>query len=259
MFGSIASHETRATVRYVAPKGNASAMADPAPVEFLTVAPHPDDAELGMGGTLVKLVRGGRRVAVVDLTSGEPTPFGNPETRIAETHAATKVLGLAHRENLGLPNRTLEATIEARVLLAAAYRRLRPRVLFIPYWRDSHPDHLAATRLAVEARFHAKLTQTDMAAEPHWPARVLFYYCTHLKAHEDVAFILDISEEFAAKRRAIECYQSQFWTGRGEQAGAVMDYVEGLNATWGRLIGRTCGEAFAVQEMLGLENLEGVV
>ncbi len=234
-------------------------MAETPTVEYLVVAPHPDDAELGMGGTIAKLLAAGRTVGVVDLTSGEPTPYGDPETRRAETAAATKLLGLTHRENLGLVNRELEATLAARVLLAEAYRCLRPHTVFIPYWRDSHPDHLAATQLAVQARFHAKLTKTEMAGEPHWPARLLFYYCTHLRTHEDVQFILDVSATFEMKAAAVRCYQSQFWTGRGEAAGAVLGYVETLNRYWGGLVGRVYGEAFAVQEALGLETLDGVV
>ena len=234
-------------------------MADIQPVEYLTVAPHPDDAELGMGGVLVKLARSGRRAAVVDLTSGEPTPFGSPEKRAAETEAATKVLGIAHRENLGLVNRELEANLQARVRLAEALRRLRPRVLFIPYWKDAHPDHLAATQIAIQARFHAKLTKTSMAGEPHWTERALFYYCTHLRAHEDIRFVVDISEEFAAKVRAVECYRSQFYEGRGADAGAVTRYVGEVNRYWGRLIGREYGEAFASQEMLGLRDLAGLI
>jgi len=145
-------------------------------VEFLVVAPHPDDAELGMGGTIAKLIRAGNSVAVCDLTSGEPTPFGTPAKRRNETREASKVLGLTRRLNLGLTNRALEATLAARVKLAEVYRVLRPRVVFIPYWPDSHPDHLAATQLAIAARFHAKLTKTRMKGRPHYPERLLFYY-----------------------------------------------------------------------------------
>jgi bacillithiol biosynthesis deacetylase BshB1 len=227
-------------------------------VEYLVLAPHPDDAELGMGGTILKLLRAGKRVGVVDLTSGEPTPLGTPAKRRRETAASTAVLGLAHRENLGLRNRELEATLPARVKVAEAIRTLRPRVLFIPYWRDAHPDHLAATELAIAARFHAKLTKTRMKGEPHYAERVLFYYCTHLRTQADVAFVVDISAELPAKVRAVECYRSQFFDGRGPAAGAVVEYVRDTNRYWGRLINRQFGEPFALQEMLGLADLDGV-
>jgi bacillithiol biosynthesis deacetylase BshB1 len=228
-------------------------------VEYLVLAPHPDDAELGMGGTIVKLLRRGRRVAVVDLTSGEPTPFGTPSKRRRETAAASAVLGLAQRYNLGLPNRQLRATLPARVKVAEAIRLLRPRVLFIPYWRDAHPDHLAATELAVRARFHAKLTRTRMKGEPHYPARVLYYYCTHLRTTADVAFVVDVSAEFATKVRAVECYRSQFYAGRGQAAGAVVEYAANANRFWGNQINRAYGEPFAVQETLGVATPESIV
>jgi len=221
-------------------------------VEYLVVAPHPDDAELGMGGTIVKLLAAGKRVAVLDLTSGEPTPFGTPARRRRETAAASAALGLPTRLNLGLPNRALEATIKARVKVAEVYRVLRPRVLFIPYWRDAHPDHLAASRLATEARFHAKLTKTGMKGGPHYAERVLYYYCTHLRTYDDVAFVVDVSEEFPAKVRAMECYRSQFFDRRGAEAGAVLRYVADANRYWGHMINRAYGEPFAVQETLGL-------
>jgi len=228
-------------------------------VEYLVVAPHPDDAELGMGGTMAGLLAGGRRVGVLDLTSGEPTPFGTPARRRREAAAASRVLGLTWRGNLGLRNRELEATLPARVRLAEAFRTLRPRVVFVPYWRDAHPDHLAATALAVQARFHAKLTRTRMRGEPHYPARLLFYYCTHLRTHADVAFVVDVSDGFGAKVRALECYRSQFYDGRGEQAGAVVEYVRDVNRYWGRMINREFGEPFAVQETLGLATPEAVL
>ena len=229
------------------------------PVEYLVVAPHPDDAELGMGGTIVNLLAAGKRLAVLDLTSGEPTPFGTPAKRRRETAAASAALGLTLRLNLGLPNRTLEATLAARIKVAEVYRTLRPRVLFIPYWRDAHPDHLAASRLATEARFHAKLTKTRMKGEPHYPERVLYYYCTHLRTHDDVAFVVDVSKEFPTKVRAMECYKSQFFEHRGDGAGAVLQYVADANRFWGQQINRSYGEPFAVQETLGLVSPKCIV
>ena len=228
-------------------------------VEYLVVAPHPDDAELGMGGTIVKLLAAGKRLAVLDLTSGEPTPFGTPAKRRRETAASSAALGLSMRLNLGLPNRTLEATLAARIKVAEVYRTLRPRVLFIPYWRDAHPDHLAASRLATEARFHAKLTKTGMKGEPHYPVRLIYYYCTHLRTHDDVAFVVDVSEEFSTKVRAMECYKSQFFEHRGAEAGAVLRYVADANRYWGQMIDRSYGEPFAVQETLGIASPECIV
>ena len=129
-------------------------------LDILVIAPHPDDAELGMAGAIMKFLAEGRRVGVLDLTSGEPTPHGSLETRRRETAAATEILGLEWRENLGLPNRSLEPTLEARTLLAAVIRREKPRWRVAPHWIDAHPDHVAATELVEAARFWAKLTKT---------------------------------------------------------------------------------------------------
>jgi bacillithiol biosynthesis deacetylase BshB1 len=228
-------------------------------VEYLVVAPHPDDAELGMGGTMAKLLAAGRRVAVVDLTNGEPTPFGTPAKRRRETELSSRALGLTARLNLGMKNRELEVTLANRRKLAEVYRLLRPQVLFIPYWNDAHPDHLATTALAVDARFQAKLTKTTMRGEPHYPPRLIYFYCTHLRTHADVSFVIDIGDHFPVKRRAVECYRSQFYEGRGKQAGAVIEYVTEGNRYWGWQINRLYGEPFAVRETLGLDSPEHLV
>src|SRR2546423_4256335 len=111
------------------------------PLDYLVVAPHPDDAELGAGGAILALKAQGARVGVLDLTDGEPTPHGSLEIRRAETEAATRILRLDWRGNLGLPNRSLVADLDARRLLAGKVRELRPQTIFAPYWDDAHPDH----------------------------------------------------------------------------------------------------------------------
>src|SRR5919205_4574653 len=171
-------------------------------LDILVIAPHPDDAELGAAGAILKFKEEGAKVGILDLTSGEPTPFGSLETRAAETAAATKILGLDWRENLGLPNRSLEPTLEARHKLAAVIRQVRPRWLFAPYWVDAHPDHVAATQLVEAARFWSKLTKTDLPGEPHHPARIYNYYCVHLKMAAQPAFVLDITNEWEQKLSA---------------------------------------------------------
>src|SRR5262249_43722296 len=150
-------------------------------LDALVVAPHPDDAELGMGGTIVRLIQQGWKLGILDLTSGEPTPLGTPETRAAETAAANQALGNPWRHNLGLPNRSLEPTLLNRRALAEVFRKLRPRILFAPYWEDAHPDHTAATQLVEAARFWSKLTKSDLAGTPFHPARVLYYFSVHLR------------------------------------------------------------------------------
>jgi bacillithiol biosynthesis deacetylase BshB1 len=225
------------------------------PVDILVVAPHPDDAELGMGGAILQYKADGYRVGVLDLTDGEPTPFGSPEVRAQETAAASQILGLDWRGNLGLPNRSLQPTLEARRLLAGAFRRLRPRLLFAPYWVDSHPDHVAAVELIEAARFWSKLTKTDMPGAPHHPPRILYYYCVHLRQVASPAFVLDISRTWAQKLAAIECYRSQFITGRPTQPPTFLDQLRDQAAFWGWSIGAAYGEPFASREPVGLTSM----
>lgn len=228
-------------------------------LDILVIAPHPDDAELGMGGAIVKFLAEGRRVGVLDLTSGEPTPHGSPEIRARETAAASTILGLAWRENLGLPNRRLEPTLEARAKLAEVFRRERPTWLFAPYWVDAHPDHVAATELVEAARFWAKLTKSDLAGEPHHPARIFNYYCIHLKQAIQPALVLDISDQWDRKAAAIAAYESQFVVGRSAEPPTFLDGLRDEAAYWGRAIGVRYGEPFTCREPIGLRSLAGLI
>jgi len=228
-------------------------------LDVLVIAPHPDDAELGAAGAILKLVSAGRRVGVLDLTDGEPTPFGSPEIRRRETEAATKVLGLSWRENLGLANRSLEPTLDARHKLAAVIRRTRPRWLFAPYWIDAHPDHVAATQLVEAARFWAKLTKSDIPGEPHHPERIYNYFCVHLRLAPQPAFVLDISDVWDQKLAAIRCYESQFITGRPTAPPTFLDQLRDEAAFWGKTIGARFGEPYACREPIGLSGLSELV
>jgi bacillithiol biosynthesis deacetylase BshB1 len=228
-------------------------------LDMLVISPHPDDAELGMGGAIVKLLSEGHAVGVLDLTDGEPTPRGSREIRARETKAATDILGLSWRGNLGLPNRQLEPTLQAREQLAGVIRRTRPRWLFAPFWVDAHPDHVAATQLIEAARFWAKLTKTHLEGQPHHPQRIFYYYCVHLKLAATPAFVLDISQQWAQKIAAIECYQSQFVQGRPSTPPTFLDRLRDQAAYWGQLIGTQYGEPFACREPVGLTSLAGLV
>jgi N-acetylglucosamine malate deacetylase 1 len=228
-------------------------------LDILIVSPHPDDAELGMGGAILKFKSEGLRVGVLDLTSGEPTPFGTPEIRKQETQAATEILGLDWRENLGLPNRSLEPTLSARAQLAGVFRRTRPRWIFAPYWVDAHPDHVAATQLIEAARFWSKLTKTDMPGEPFHPERIYYYFCVHLRIIPQPAFVLDISDFWEQKLAAITCYRSQFIEGRPQEPPTFLDRLRDQAATWGWSIGAKYGEPFASREPIGLRSMKGMV
>lgn len=227
-------------------------------VNSIVVAPHPDDAELGMGGTILRMVRSGLSVGIVDLTNGEPTPHGTPEIRAAETERANQVLGIHWRVNLGLPNRSLEPTIEGRSLLAAVFRLGRPQMVFCPYWEDAHPDHLATTAMAEAARFWAKLTKTDLPGQPYYPPRMYYYFCTHLRKVFVPHFVVDITEFIEKKLEAVRCYESQVITGRPTSPYSFLDLLRHRAATLGGAAGVGFAEGFASRETLVIEDLRAL-
>ena len=225
-------------------------------LDALVVAPHPDDAELGMGGTIVRLIGQGWKLGILDLTSGEPTPLGSLERRAAETLAANSALGNPWRQNLGLPNRSLEPTLVNRRELAAVFRRVRPRLIFAPYWEDAHPDHTAATKLVEDARFWSKLSRSDIPGAPFHPARILYYFSVHLRIVERPSLLIDISDQLEAKDQALRCYQSQLVDNQPAGKPGVIDSVCDRTRFWGHMVGVEHAEPFASREPVGLTSLD---
>lgn len=211
-----------------------------------------------MGGAIALLAAQGHTVTLLDMTNGEPTPHGDPVTRAREAASAAKILG-ATRLELGLVNREVLYSLEARHRTAAVYRQVRPDLLFIPYGQDAHPDHGQVTRIAEDARFDAKLTKTSIGGEPWYPPRVIYYFCSHLRFAFPATFCLDISPVMEKKVAAMRCYESQFAKGRtaAEQWG-VVNYVQNINRYFGGTIRREFAEPFHVIETLGLENFDAV-
>lgn len=211
-----------------------------------------------MGGTIALLVAAGHQVTLVDMTTGEPTPFGSEEIREKEAAAAARVLGV-QRVAVGLKNREVVHTIEARHRVAAIYRQLRPEVIFLPYPEDAHPDHLAVTRIGEDARFDGKLTKSTIPGEPWYCKRIIYYFCTHLRFNFPASFCLDITPFWEKKLAAIECYPSQFYTGKiGTEAGAVVRYVSTIGSYFGGTINRNYAEPFFTKEALGFTGLDAL-
>ena len=231
----------------------------PPPLDALVIAPHPDDAELGMGGTIAKLIQQGWKLGILDLTDGEPTPLGSRERRVRETSAANAALGNPWRKNLGLPNRSLEPTLVHRRAVAAVFRQVRPRLLFAPYWEDAHPDHAAATKLVEDARFWSKLSKSDIPGKPFHPARILYYYCVHLRLAERPSFVVDISDQLDQKLAALRCFGSQLVENQPEGRPGVIDLVCDRTKYWGQLVGVRHAEPFASREPIGLNGLDALL
>ena len=226
-----------------------------ATLDILVVAPHPDDAEISLGGTIAASIRQNLQVGVLDLTSGEPTPLGTLEIRARETQRASELLGLKWRRNLGLPNRSLQATLEHRRMLAEVIREVRPRVLMVPYWQDVHPDHVAASTLCDDARFWAKLSRSDMAGEPWWAPMLLHYFSIHLRIHPAPSIVMDISAVIETKMDAVRAFESQLITGRSQAFPTPIDDIRDRARYWGWAIGRAYGEPLVNRESVGVRSI----
>jgi bacillithiol biosynthesis deacetylase BshB1 len=222
----------------------------------MVVAPHPDDAELAMGGTISKLLQCGWDLVVVDLTDGEPTPCGTRERRAAETREASRVLGISKRLCLGMPNRHLETSIENRRTLAEVIRLHRPDVLFGPLAPDYHPDHTAAAQLLEASRFEAKLCKTDLQGEPHWTPRLCSYYATYRPRRDWPSLVVDVTDVWDRKMAAVRAYESQIDRKPAGGYGTLVECVELMGRSFGLTIGCRYGEPFFSGEPVAIRSLD---
>ncbi|BBH20960.1 bacillithiol biosynthesis deacetylase BshB1 [Paenibacillus baekrokdamisoli] len=214
-------------------------------VDILAFGAHPDDVEIGMGGTIAKHVHEGFRVGICDLTEAEMSSNGTVETRRQEAAEASAVLGLSYRSCLGLPDRGLTGSSEQIEAIVREIRRLRPRLVFAPYWVDRHPDHNACSRLLEEAVFNAKL-RNYLPELPSVQVEQLYFY--YINDSSEVSLITDISEYVEQKINALRAYRSQFApAAAGEdrvQTPLTDRYVERVTAR-DMLLGQTRGWAYA--------------
>ena len=226
--------------------------------KILAVGPHPDDVEGGMGGTILRLTKLGHEIHVLDLTDGEPTPYGSKEIRQKESREAATLLGIASRTTLDLPNRFLFDNIESRLKVAEEIRKIGPDIMFLPYWEDAHPDHTQSTLIGEAARFYAKITSLDLKGEPCYPSRIFYYLCMHLRVHIDPSFIIDISEEHEKKMQAVKLYRSQF-SYTEERWNLISSFITSYEQYYGALIRTQFGEPFISREKIGLKDIRDLV
>ncbi len=212
----------------------------------MVVAPHQDDAEIGMGGTIAALRKEGTRVVIIDLSDGEPTPYGAAEIRARETKAASQILAVTERELLGLPNREIVDSVENRKKLAARIREYKPTILFAPYWDDAHPDHVQTSALVDAARFYAKFVKTDLPHNPWHTPTQFYFFSTHMKVRVAPTFIYDISGSLDAKMSAIRAFESQFVI--HPKNAQRLPEIETEARYWGHQIGVEAGEPFVSKE-----------
>jgi len=228
------------------------------PIDILTIAAHPDDVELTCAGTLLRMVRQGYSVGILDLTQGEMGTRGTPELRAREAEAAAVVIGARWRERMNLGDARLTTSIENRMILAERIRAAKPRTVILPYWEGRHPDHYTAATLGYEACYAAGLKQLPIAGEPHRPKKILY---SAMYSDARPSFCVDISAFFAKKLEAILCFASQF---SGDMKaitelypawGKLVDQITTQCKYYGHSIGVDYAEPYIVKEILAMDDV----
>ncbi len=235
----------------------------PAPVDVIAVGAHPDDVEVGIGGTIARMCRQGYRVGIVDLTDGEPTPgCPSPEVRLAEAQRAAEILGVEFRMILDLPNRRLFDCYEARIKLASVLRRFRPRLVIGIFGKTpmASPDHWQASQITDAAVFYARLSKWDAEFEGH-PVHTIerqLWYTLSLNTPaklEEGAFVSDISDTLETKLEAIRAYKTQF----PPQKDRVFRLLQAHAHFYGGAAGLLAGELLIAPSMIGVRDVVDTV
>jgi bacillithiol biosynthesis deacetylase BshB1 len=221
------------------------------PVDLLVFGPHPDDIEIGLGGTVARHIAAGHRVGLCDLTRGELSSNGTIEERQLEAEAAARVLGVAWRMNLAWPDGGIVDTPEMIRSAVDVIRVHRPRAVAIPYWKDRHPDHCAASCVLRVAAFRSGLRRYMTGADPWRPDWVCYYF---INDGGTPSFVVDVSEHYQRKREALDCYRSQFAPAGPAAvstrltASTFRQLIESRDAQFGALAGVAFAEGIVVRE-----------
>jgi len=222
---------------------------DPVPeLDLLAISAHPLALEQTAGGTMIRLAEMGYRTGALDLSPGDVTLAGKTETLLEEATAATPRLGLCWRGNLHYPDGRLENSLPGRMTIAGELRRLRPRVVILPYWETRHPDHAATSDMAYQACTMASLGRLDPEAPAHRPTTIVY---ASLYADVRPSFVVDITLQFERKLDALMTYASEFGTARD----AVRDRIITAARHYGSLIGARYGEPFVMRDPLRVDDL----
>ncbi len=221
--------------------------------DVLAIAAHRDDVEQTCGGALLRMASRGLRTAILDLTQGEAGTRGSAEVRAREAAEAARLLGVGWREALALPDGAIENTLPNRMEIVRVLRRLRPRVVILPYWQARHPDHAITATIGHDACFLSGLRKFDTGAEPHRPFKIVY---ASLYADVRPSFVVDISPFIEQRHRALMAYRSQY-ANQSAGSGLFVPEEEIRERTfaevrhYGLLAGVRYGEPF-VQKEVGL-------
>jgi bacillithiol biosynthesis deacetylase BshB1 len=229
-------------------------------LDVLAIGAHPDDVELGCGGTILRLTDAGRRVGVLDLTRGEKGSRGTMQTRAAEAKKAAKLAGLALRETLKFPDTELEPTMALRKAIVAAFRRHRPKIVLAPIAGDLHPDHAAAAQAVRESIYPSGMKNFDAPGEPYRPTRVFHYFMHNEDTH---AVVVDVTSVWERRLELAKCFASQLYAPARDTSGfptliSRPDFfarIEARARVWGRRAGVEFGEPLAPVDSLAVTDV----
>ena len=226
-------------------------------IDVMAFAPHPDDVEMGCGGTLIKLKKQGYKTAIVDLTYAELSSNGDLKTRALETEKASGILNLDLRENLGIEDGNIVNSIENRNKIIDVVRKYRPQMVFIPFYKDRHPDHENANKLLRDSLFISGLLKYEREFDFYRP-NIVMSYMLHFEFIP--SFITDISEEFEEKVKAVTSYKSQFFSSEDKSVithistKAFNDILHTRARYYGLKINCTYGEPFFINAKIKINN-----
>lgn len=227
-------------------------------LDILAFGSHPDDVEIGLGGTLIKHARMGYKCGIVDLTAGESGSNGTPEIRRAEALKSAEIMGMAVRDCLGLPDARLQVDEKSMRVVIEAIRRYKPKVVIGPYWKDRHPDHLRASQLVREAAHLAGLRRYPADGEPHRPPVTAQFF---LAVFDEPSFIIDISDLYETKIQALCAHQSQFGMAQDADWKTLVNdpqfirMVQSRDQYVGSLIQALYGEGLYMEQKLAVNDL----
>jgi bacillithiol biosynthesis deacetylase BshB1 len=236
-------------------------------VDVLAIGAHPDDVELGCGGTITKLISEGKKVAIVDLTQGELGTRGTNETRAIEAKKATEILGVSARENLKMKDGFLINSEEYQIQIVEIIRKYQPEIVLCNAIDDRHPDHAKAAKLVSDACFLSGLikieTKLDSVKQISWRPKHVFHYIQWKNIEPD--FVVDITGFLDQKIEACLAYKTQFYDPNSTEPMtpiATKDFLESLTyraQDLGRLAGVEHAEGFTTEKLLAFKNFDGII
>jgi bacillithiol biosynthesis deacetylase BshB1 len=235
-------------------------------LDVLVFAAHPDDAELAMGGTIARFANDGFSVGIVDLTRGEMGTRGNADTRQKEALEASKILKTSIRENLLFSDGDIEISNGNIKKVVMLMRKYKPKIIFAPYFRDRHPDHISTSKLIKRAMFVSGLekiqtSESEITQDAYRPVKLFYYMQTYTFRP---SFIVDISNFFETKMKSVWAYSTQFHNPESNESETFIsspefiDYVDARAKYYGFQIGKKFGEPFYCEEKIEL-NLNGML